>query len=80
MTDDDKALVERLRINDREIYLPLLGEAADEIDRLREALRDVFKEWNVIKGFIPKTETERHLVQTTRRMANIAYAALGGTK
>ena len=49
MTDDDKALVERLRINDREIYLSLLGEAADRIEalsaeneRLREAL-----EWYV---------------------------------
>ena len=32
MTDDDKALVERLRDNDRNIYLPLLGEAADRIE------------------------------------------------
>jgi hypothetical protein len=41
MTDD---LVKRLRLNDREIYLPLLGQAADRIEaltaeneRLREA-------------------------------------------
>jgi hypothetical protein len=45
MTDDDKALVERLRANDKEIYLPMLGEAADrieaqaaEIEQLRVAL------------------------------------------
>ena len=34
MTNDDKALVERLRDNDRNIYLPLLGEAADRIEAL----------------------------------------------
>ena len=34
MTD----IVKRLRANDAEIYLPLLGEAADYIERLREAL------------------------------------------
>lgn len=44
MTDDDKALVKRLRDNDRNIYLPLLSEARDrieaqaaEIERLRKA-------------------------------------------
>ena len=34
MADDDKALVERLRANDTEIYLPILGEAADRIEDL----------------------------------------------
>ena len=44
MTDEAKALVEELRLNDSEIYLPLLGKAADlietqarEIKRLRLA-------------------------------------------
>ena len=45
MTNDDKALVAELRINDKEIYLPVIGKSADriealsaEIERLREAL------------------------------------------
>ena len=45
MTDEAKALVAELRLNDSEIYLPLLGKAADlietqarEIERLTEAL------------------------------------------
>lgn len=43
MTEDDKALVEELRINDREIYLPVLGKSADRIEALsaeNERLRD----------------------------------------
>ena len=32
MTDEAKALVEELRLNDSEIYLPLLGKAADQIE------------------------------------------------
>ena len=34
MTDDDKALVAELRINDKEIYLPVLGKCADRIEQL----------------------------------------------
>ena len=44
MTDDDKALVAELRINDKEIYLPVLGKSADRIEALsaeNERLRDV---------------------------------------
>ena len=35
MTDD---LVKELRLNDSEIYLPLLGKAADRIEALEAAL------------------------------------------
>ena len=44
MTDDDKALVAELRINDKEIYLPVLGKSADRIEALsaeNERLREV---------------------------------------
>jgi hypothetical protein len=34
MADDDKALVSELRGCDREIYLPVLGKAADRIEAL----------------------------------------------
>ncbi len=50
---NDNALVEELRINDTEIYLPLLGKAANrieaqaaEIERLREALNYA---WDLIE-------------------------------
>jgi len=91
MTDDDKALVERLRdvqvcsIWDnscRNGYA--IVEAADrieaqaaEIERLRAALKEVFEAWAGSEGFIPETAPEGYLLYLTKRMAHIASAALG---
>ena len=49
MTDEErKALVEELRLNDSEIYLPLLGKAASQIEsdgrriaELEAAIREI---------------------------------------
>lgn len=94
MTDDDKALVERLAAEAdnfkvaREVDMRgMLYRAADRIEalsaeneRLREALREVFEEWAGSEGFIPKTAPEGYLLHLTKRMADIARAALGETK
>ena len=60
------------------------AEAADrieqleaEVERLREALREVFEEWAGSEGFIPETAPEGYLLQLTKRMTDIARAALG---
>ena len=54
------------------------AEQAAEIERLREALREVFEEWAGSEGFIPETAPEGYLLQLTKRMADIARAALAG--
>ena len=90
MTDDDKALVERLRnsdfYDDNATYLlpdawkadALCEQAADRIEALEAALREVFEEWAGSEGFIPETAPEGYLLQLTKRMADIARAALEG--
>ena len=94
MTDEAKALVERLRWGAWYYEDPFDGkayasddplEAADlietqarENERLREALREVFEEWAGSEGFIPETAPEGYLLQLTKRMADIARAALAG--
>ena len=99
MTDDDKALVDGLRLlanTARKMswvgYSPMLApkvlnKSADRIEalsaeneRLREALREVFEEWAGSEGFIPETAPEGYLLQLTKRMADIARAALGDTE
>lgn len=47
-----------------------------EIERLRGALRGVFEEWAGSEGFIPETAPEGYLLHLTKRMADIARAAL----
>ena len=54
------------------------AEQAAEIERLREALREVFEEWAGSEGFIPETAPEGYLLQLTKRMADIASAAIIG--
>ena len=73
---DDNALVRafachRMKANETQ---------AREIERLREALREVFEEWAGSEGFIPETAPEGYLLHLTKRMADIARAALGDTK
>ena len=87
MTDDDKALVKLLRVGDSYEVGNARHKAAFRIEalsaeneRLREALREVFEEWAGSEGFIPETAPEGYLLQLTKRMADIASAALGGTK
>ena len=50
----------------------------DRIEALEAALREVFEEWAGSEGFIPETAPEGYLLQLTKRMADIARAALGG--
>ena len=87
MTDEAKALVGRLRSVD--ISWSETGEwcaeAADlietqarEIERLRAAHCEMFEEWAGSEGFIPETAPEGYLLQLTKRMADIASAALAG--
>lgn len=52
--------------------------AADRIEHLEQALREVFEEWAGSEGFIPETAPEGYLLQLTKRMADIARAALAG--
>lgn len=96
MSDDDKALVERLfsmadeydsghheswpTIDALEIAAHRIEALSAENERLREALREVFEEWAGSEGFIPETAPEGYLLQLTKRMADIARAALGDTK
>ena len=51
---------------------------AAEIERLRAALREVFEQWVGSEGFIPETAPEGYLLHLTKRMADIARAALAG--
>ena len=84
MTGD---LVERLRSHDydhaynlktdEELYAER-DEAADRIEALEAALREVFEEWAGSEGFIPETAPEGYMLQLTKRMADIARAALEG--
>jgi len=53
---------------------------AAEIEKLREALKEVFEAWAGSEGFIPETAPEGYLLYLTKRMAHIARAALGETK
>ena len=50
---------------------------ARRIEALEAALREVFEEWAGSEGFIPETAPEGYLLQLTKRMADIARAALG---
>ena len=77
-------LIERLREDDTDPVM--LKKAADtieaqaaEIERLREALSEVFEQWAGSEGFIPATAPEGYLLQLTKRMALTARAALGET-
>lgn len=47
-----------------------------EVERLREALREVFEQWAGSEGFIPETAPEGYLLQLTKRMALTIRAAL----
>ena len=52
MGGDVAGLVERLRENDREIFLPLLGEAADMLERLTQPPADAavaMEQWQPIE-------------------------------
>ena len=74
MTDEAKALVERLRDF---VIAEDIDAAADRIETLEAALREVFEQWAGSEGFIPETAPEGYLLQLTKRMADIARAALG---
>ena len=67
-------LVERLRDF---VIAEDIDAAADRIEALEAALREVFEEWAGSEGFIPETAPEGYLLQLTKRMAEIARAALG---
>ena len=75
MTDEAKALVERLRDF---VIAEDIDAAADRIETLEAALRGVFGQWAGSEGFIPDTAPEGYLLQLTKRMADIARAALAG--
>lgn len=75
MTDEAKALVERLRDF---VIAEDIDAAADRIETLEAALREVFEQWAGSEGFIPETAPEGYLLQLTKRMADIARAALAG--
>ena len=76
MTDTSRSggLVERLRDF---VIAEDIDAAADRIEVLEAALREVFEEWAGSEGFIPETAPEGYLLQLTKRMAEIARAALG---
>lgn len=91
MTDEAKALVERMEEwaltllaacegGDLGTDEPaaLMYQARDRIEALEAALREVFEEWAGSEGFIPETAPEGYLLQLTKRMADIARAALAG--
>ena len=85
--DWPEILVEKHWMMDSDAIDKQREEAADriealnaEIERLREALREVFEEWAGSEGFIPETAPEGYLLHLTKRMADIARAALGETK
>ena len=75
MTDEAKALVERLRDF---VIAEDIDAAADRIEALEAGLREVFEQWAGSEGFIPETAPEGYLLQLTKRMADIARAALAG--
>ena len=74
MTSEDRDLVERLRDF---VIAEDIDAAADRIETLEAALREVFEQWAGSEGFIPETAPEGYLLQLTKRMADIARAALG---
>ena len=53
---------------------------AAEIEKLREALKEVFEAWAGSEGFIPETAPEGYLLYLTKRMAHIAREAMGDTQ
>jgi hypothetical protein len=57
-------------------HCPNCEAQAAEIERLREALREVFEHWAGSEGFIPETAPEGYLLQLTKRMANAAADAI----
>ena len=74
MSDDDKALVAELRINDKEIYLPVLGKSADRIEAL-SAENERLRAKNDIK-----TETIMALLLKIEELMAFGGAALGDTE
>ena len=69
----------RIVSRDRDYWIATAREAEAlraEIERLRGALRGVFEEWAGSEGFIPETAPEGYLLHLTKRMADIARAAL----
>ena len=84
----DSPLVDRLRwVSEWYFVDPVDGtayasddplDAADRIEALEAALREVFEEWAGSEGFIPETAPEGYMLQLTKRMADIARAALAG--
>ena len=78
--DWPEILVEKHWIMDSDAIDKQRAEAADRIEALEAALREVFEEWAGSEGFIPETAPEGYLLQLTKRMADIARAALGETK
>ena len=51
---------------------------ADEIERLRAALREAYEVYAGSDGFIPETAGEGYQQQIIRQMVNCISAALGG--
>ena len=75
--DWPEILVEKHWMMDSDAIDKQREEAADRIEALEAALREVFEEWAGSEGFIPETAPEAYLLQLTKRMADIARAALG---
>lgn len=73
----DRPLVDRLRDF---VIAEDIDLAADRIEQLETALRAVFEEWAGSEAFIPETAPEGYLLQLTKRMADIARAALKGNQ
>lgn len=85
MTSEDRDLVEELLARAHPSNVHVTDRAAAriqtlsaEIERLRMAVREVFEEWAGSEVFIPETAPEGYLLQLTKRMADIARAALEG--
>lgn len=81
MTDD---LVKRLRTSKLRVMSDayyLLHDAADRIEQLEAALRDVYEIYAGSEGIPqPMTAAEGYLLHLVREMANTARAALGEKK
>ena len=59
----------------------LIAQSADEIVKLRTALRDVYEVYAGSEGIPqPMTAAEGYLLHLVKEMANTAYAALGEKK
>ena len=90
MADDDRALVERLRANDTEIYLPILGKAADRIEALSKENDRLNANLAIEAKFVDKLSAEnerlRDVLEGIARESSDTWAkrdaraALGETK